>query len=331
MVGRLVRFVCVALCFVVLPFAVQAAPLQLKLGVATGEGHHYNIGAAGIKKAVEKATDGQVIVHVYAGGQLASGERELIEGLQLGTVDICLVSTGPMPSYDKNFMFFTLPYLFKDEAAVYAAVDGDIGAKFGPILQKSDIKLIGWVMDGTKAITNSKRPVNSLADLKGLKIRCMENPMIMGTWKSLGAVPTPMSLGEVFTALQQGTVDGQDNGTANIYANKYYEVQKYMTLTAHMICPAPYLMAEAKFKAMNPELQKKFLAGFAEGIKYQREVYAQQARDAIKNMEAKGVAVTAPDLADFRKAVQPVYDTFLPQLSPEFRKLAEQMRAANMK
>jgi tripartite ATP-independent transporter DctP family solute receptor len=295
--------------------------------VATGEGHHYNIGAAGIKEAVEKATDGQVIIHVYAGGQLASGERELVEGLQLGTVDISLVSTGPMAGFDKNFMFFTMPYLFNNEAEVLAVAEGKMGRAFEPILEKNGIKLLGWVIDGVKAMTNSKRPINSLADLKGLKIRCMENPLIMASWRALGVVPTPMSLGETFTALQQGTVDGQTNGTANIYANKYYEIQKYMTLTADMITPAPYLMALPKFKAMTPELQKKFLAGFAEGIQYQRKVYDEQAEAAIKNMEAKGVAVTAPDLTEFKKAVQPVHDEFLPQLDPQFREWVEELRA----
>jgi tripartite ATP-independent transporter DctP family solute receptor len=315
------------LCALSISFTAIGAPLELKLGQAMGEGHHYTVGAAGIKKAVEKATDGQVIIHVYSGGQLASGERELVEGLQLGTVDITVVSIGPMAGFDKNFMFFTMPYLFRDEADVLAIAEGKMGRAFEPILEKQGIKLLGWTMDGVKAMTNSKRPINSLADLKGLKIRCMENPLIMASWKALGAVPTPMSIGEAFTALQQGTVDGQTNGTANIYVNKYYEVQKYMTLMADMITPAPYLMALSKFEAMSPELQKKFMAGFAEGIQYQRKVYDEQAASAIKNMEAKGIAVATPDLAEFKKAVQPVYDEFLPQLDPQFREWVKELRA----
>ena len=305
------------------------AAMTLKYGVATAPNHYYTVGAEAFAEEVKKATNGEVIINVFAGGQLATGERELVEGIQFGTVDLCLVSTGAVVGFDPDFQLFSLPYLFADEDAAYRAVDETpMGEGFNKHMERQGVSIVGWAMGGAWINTNSKRPVNKPEDLKGLKIRCMESPIIIETLKSFGALGTPMSLGEAFTAMQQGTVDGQENALPSTYANKYYEVQKYMAMTNHMILPSPIMMSTAKLKAMKPELREQFMKGAAEGVKRQREVYAQQAAESIDGMKQRGIEVTYPDLEPFKQASSYVYDMYIPKLSAEAQEWVNMIRTA---
>jgi TRAP-type C4-dicarboxylate transport system substrate-binding protein len=154
----------------------------------------------------------------------------------------------------------------------------------------------------------------------------MENPLIIDAWKAYGAAPTPMSIGEVFTALQQGTVDAQDNGTANTFANKYYEVTKYLTITEHLILPALMLISKAKYDALPEDLRKAVDGACAAAEKFQREEYLRQNVAAIEGMKEKGMIVTYPDKADFVKAAASVYEKHLPTMSAQVRKWVEDIR-----
>lgn len=297
---------------------VSAGEMDLKLAIATPEGHHATMGLQRMRDAIEKNTNGRITATVYVGGQLISGERELMDGLQFGTVDIGLVSTGMMSAYDDKFMLFSLPFLFRDVENAYKTCDGPIGDSFKKIvLDKIGVVILGWTMGGVHTITTSKRPVNTMADLKGLKLRCMENPIITEAWKAYGAAPTPMSLGEVFTALQQGTIDGQDNGTANTYANKYYEVQKYLVMTEHMIVPGLFAMSLEKYEAIPDDLKQPFEDAVKEATKFQREEYARQDAAAVDNMKAKGMEICYPDKVDFNKAAEGVRANFIKKMGPE--------------
>ena len=295
-----------------------AAELELKLAIATPDGHHATMGLKRMAEAINRNTNGRVAATVFVGGQLISGERELMDGLQFGTVDVGLVSTGMMSAYDDKFMLFSLPYLFRDVDNAYKTCDGPIGDAFKKIvLDKVGVVIIGWTMGGVHTMTNSKRPVKTMADVKGLKLRCMENPIILEAWKSYGAVPTPMSLGEVFTALQQGTVDGQDNGTANTYANKYYEVQKHLIMTEHMIVPGIFVMSKEKYDAIPADLRDAFDEAVREAVKFQREEYARQDAAAVENMKVKGMEISYPDKTDFLKAAEGVKAGFVKKMGPE--------------
>ena len=296
-------------------FAVMSAPKaaerEYKFAIATADAHHSTMGLRHFAEALGEKTEGKLVGHVYSGGQLATGERESVDGLQFGTIDVTVVSTGMMSAYDERFGLFSLPFLFRDEENVYKAVDGPIGEAFNKILaEKTDIVILGWFMSGVHTMT-SNRPIKSMADLAGLKIRCMENPTIIAAWRAYGASPTPMSIGEVFTALQQGTVDAQDNGTANSYANKYYEVQKYLAMTEHMVVPQILIMSKAKFDDIPPALLPAFREAVKEGVAFQRAEYGRQNAAAIDNMKAQGMEVTYPDRADFIKASDPIRQDFI--------------------
>jgi TRAP-type C4-dicarboxylate transport system substrate-binding protein len=156
-----------------------------------------------------------------------------------------------------------------------------------------------------------------MADLAGLKIRCMENPTIIAAWRAYGANPTPMSIGEVFTALQQGTVEAQDNGTANSYANKYYEVQKCLAMTEHMVVPQILIMAKPQYDDIPPALIPAFLDAVKEGVAFQRAEYGRQNAAAIDNMKARGMQVTFPDKADFVKASDPIRQDYIRKMGGE--------------
>lgn len=303
-----------------------AAEREYKLGVATPEGNHATIGMQKFSQLLTEKTGGRIASHVYTGGQLASGERELIEGLQFGTVDVAVASTGMMSTYDDRFIIFSLPYLFRDEANVYKTVASPIGDEFRRILEEdAGIVILGWFMSGVHTITTN-RPINAFADLKGLKLRCMENPIITAAWRAFNAVPTPMSLGEVFTALQQGTVDGQDNGTANSYANKYYEVQKYLCMTEHMIVPQVFVMSKDKYDAIPADLRPAFDAAVEEAVAYQRAVYAEFNQAAVDNMKAKGMEVTYPDKAPFIEASEPIRNDFIKKMGAQMAQWVEDIK-----
>ncbi len=308
------------LAIVLLPaLAVASAQaMDLKFAIATPHGHHATVGMEKALELVKKYTAGKITGEVFVGGQLISGERELMEGLQFGTVDFGLVSTGMMTAYDERFALFSLPYLFRDVNNAFATCDGPIGDAFAKIVaDTSGLKLVGWIMGGTHTMTTSNRPINTMADIKGLKIRCMENPIITEAWKAYGAVATPMSLGEVFTALQQGTIDGQDNSSANTYANKYYEVQKYQVMTQHMIVPGFFVMSQAVYDAIPDDLKPAFDRAIAEATQFQREENARQEAAAVENMKARGMEICYPDKTDFITAAAPVKEAWIKKMGGE--------------
>lgn len=320
-------FITAGLLFTAPCLAEAAKPVEFKLGIVVGDGHPYTVSAFELKKRVEKLTGGRIIVHVFHSGQLSGSERELIEGLQIGTCDITIPATGPVAGFEKGFFLFNFPYLFKDLQTGYKCLDGPIGDELAKSLEKHRIKLIGWWVNGMYAFTNSKREVKTVEDIKGLKIRCMENSMHLAVYKAWGAVPTPMAFGEVVTALQQGTADGQENADASIYANKYYEVQKYLTLSYHYFMPAPFLIAKGKYDGLPDDLRALFQQAVDESVTFQRAEYERQAKLAVDNMQAKGMIVTYPDVESFKKASLSVYPEFLKQLGPDVKRWVEQIQS----
>lgn len=298
--------------------AVPAQAMELKLAVTSPHGHHITVGIQKVAELIEKYTDGKITAEVFIGGQLVAGERELVEGLQFGTIDIGIVSAGIMPSYDERFAMFSLPYLFRDVQNVYNTCDGPIGEAFAKILSDvTGVRLAGWTIGGTSTMTTGNRRVDSMADVKGLKIRCMENPIISEGWKAYGAIGTPMSIGETFTALQQGTIDGQDNVAASSYANKYYEVQKYQIMTNHMIIPGVLLMSQAAYDAIPEDLKPAFDRAMTEGALFQREENARQEAAAVENMKARGMEICYPDTTDFKQAAMGVKEAWIKKMGPE--------------
>ncbi len=297
--------------------------VALKLGHAVSDQHPYHMGAERFKEIVEKETGGEVEVSLFPNNQLGTGERDLLEGLQLGVVDVYVGSTGPMGGFEKKFMLFDFPFLFKDKAQAYEVLDGEIGTYVMGLLDKIGIKGLAWYENGFRHFTNSKRPVNTPDDVKGLKLRTMENKIHMALWRAMGADPTPMAWGEVFTALQQGTVDGQENPVPIIYVQKIYEVQKHLALTGHVFSPAMIAIAKAKFDALPEGHRAVILKAARESALYQREQITRMEEEQVAKLKELGMEVTAPNVAPFREATKPVYDQFRGELGDDARLLDE--------
>jgi tripartite ATP-independent transporter DctP family solute receptor len=299
----------------------EAAKYQFKLGHAVSDQHPYHSGAEKFKEIVERETKGEIEIALFPNNQLGTGERDLLEGLQLGTVDLYVGSTGPMGGFEKRFMMFDFPFLFKDKAQAYSVLDGEIGNYVMGLLDRIGITGLAWYENGFRHFTNSKRPVNAPEDVKGMKLRTMENKIHMALWRAMGADPTPMAWGEVFTALQQGTVDGQENPVPIIYVQKVYEVQKHLALTGHVFSPAMIAIAKAKFDSL-PEGHKEIIRKAAhESALFQREQISKMESEQVAKLKELGMEVTAPDVTPFREATKAVYDEFRGELGDDAKLL----------
>ncbi|BCV24822.1 DctP family TRAP transporter solute-binding subunit [Gelria sp. Kuro-4] len=270
-------------------------------------------------KAVKEKTNGKIIVQTYPASQLG-GEREELEGVQMGTIEMAALSSGPFPGIFPDIMVFDMPYLFFSREAAFKVLDGPVGQEIlDRLLQKTGIRALAWGENGFRHFTNNVRPILKPEDLKGLKIRTMENPAHMAIVRTLGGDPTPMAFGEVYTALAQKTVDGQENPVSLITSMKFHEVQKYCTLDGHVYNPYLLIINDKFFQSLDADSQKALQEAAALWRDVERKLNEEQVQAGVKLMKDAGVQVdelTTEQKEVFRKATQPVYDEFAKQLDP---------------
>ncbi|MHB1044101.1 MAG: TRAP transporter substrate-binding protein [Eubacteriales bacterium] len=291
---------------------------QFKLATITPANHIFGQGAKRFADLIGERTNGRIQITVYPDGQLGKGERELLEALRQGTVDLYVGSTGPLGGFSSSMLIADIPFLFRDYAHVDKVLDGPTGRQLLDDLEKADLKGLAFWENGFRNLTNSKRSVNTPGDARGLKIRTMENPVHLSAWKAVGVIPTPMAGGEVFGALQQGVVDGQENPLAVISAGKLYEVQKYLSMTGHVYSPAPIIMSLKKWQAMPKEDQELFLRTALEVAPWQRKLGRENEEKIVADLEQKGVTVVREvDKAAWQKAMQPASEEFSKQFGKE--------------
>jgi tripartite ATP-independent transporter DctP family solute receptor len=287
-----------------------AAVETLRINIALAQNSHYGVAIDTFAREVERRTSGRYKVQTFYSSALGA-ERESVEAVQLGTLDLTLTSTGPLPNFVPEVAILDIPFLFRDYAHARAVLDGPIGQE---LLAKFPAKgLIGlaWAENGFRHMTNSRRPVNGPDDLRGLKMRTMENPIHIEAYQQFGIRPTPMAFSEVFTALQQGTVDGQENPLSVIEAAKLDQVQKYLTLTGHVYSPAVFLMNKARWDALSDADKQAFLAAAKEGVNANRARVDDDERKAVADLRAKGTIVAENvDKAKFQAALAPAYADF---------------------
>jgi len=278
----------------------------LKLGTSTQPTHIYNQAAEFFGKIVAEKTGGEVEVKVFPAAQLGS-ERDMVEGLQLGSLEMTLTSTGPLGNFVPQIKLFNLPFLFKDRESCYRVLDGEIGTQIADRFVKVGVRSLGWYENGFRNITNSKHPVNSPDDMKGLKIRVMEDDVFILTMKAMGASPLPMAFGELYTALEQKTVDAQENPLAVIYSSRFFEVQDYLAMTGHFYSPAVLLISEITWKTLTPEQQKIIADAATQARDYERGLSLKADQELESACKKAGMSITHPDKAPFAKAVASVY------------------------
>ena len=241
----------------------------MKINISVAQNSHYGVAIDTFAREVDARTNGRYKIQTFYAGALGA-ERESVEGVQLGTLDLTLTSTGPLPNFVPEVAIFDIPFLFRDYAHARAVLDGPIGQDMLQKFPPKGMVALAWGENGFRHMTNSKRPVNVPDDLKGLKMRTMENPIHIQAYKQFGILPTPMAFTEVFTALQQGTVDGQENPLSVITSAKLDQVQKNLSLTGHVYSPAVILMNKAQWDKLSAADKQAFLDAAKEAVKANR-------------------------------------------------------------
>lgn len=292
----------------------QEESFTLKLGHSTSNTGIFQAGAEKFKELVEAKSNGTITVEIYPNSTLGA-DMELIQGLQLGNVDMCVTDTNNITSFIPEIQVFNFPYIFRCREHAYEVLDGEIGHNMLATLDNVGIKGLAIWENGFRNLTNSKRPVSSAADVAGLKIRVMDSPLYIDMWAALGADPTPMAWSEVFTALQQRTIDGQENPVAQIYANSVFEVNQYITLDRHVYAPAALLISQQVFSKMSANQQAAVLEAASEAGLYERDYNAKMESQWAEEMTAAGAQIVEdPDVASFQAAVAPVVEKYAKQL-----------------
>ena len=309
--------------------AASAAPeYTIKVGYIGSETHPTMQAMKTFAKDVEAGSKGKIKVELYPNAQLG-GDRELCEGVQMGTIQMAIPSTSALAGFDKRIQVLDLPYLFTTRKAAFDAVDGELGQKLNSYLEKKGFVVLGYQENGFRHVTNSKRPIKSPADLKGLKIRTMENPMHIAFFKELGANPTPMSWGELYTALQQGTVDAQENPYAMIDDGKFYEVQKYVSETGHVFS-YEILIANKKFMDKLPKELNKLVADEAHKAIMAQRASMEKEEEAFKakvtKAGLKANPLTPEEKKPFVEATKKVYVQFEKDLGKEIMDIARKVQ-----
>ncbi|HSS71385.1 MAG TPA: TRAP transporter substrate-binding protein [Casimicrobiaceae bacterium] len=286
------------------------AQTTLRINIAIAQNSHYGVAIDTFAREVEKRTDGRYRIQTFYSGALGA-ERESVEGVQLGTLDLTLTSTGPLPNFVPEVAILDIPFLFRDYAHARAVLDGPIGQELLAKFPSKGMIGLAWAENGFRHMTNSKHPVNQPEDLKGLKMRTMENPIHVEAYRQFGILPTPMAFTEVFTALQQGTVDGQENPLSVITSAKLDQVQKYLSLTGHVYSPAVFLMNKAQWDKLSDSDKQAFVDAAKEGVKANRARVDEDERRAVADLRAKGMNVVENlDKARFQAVLAPVYADF---------------------
>jgi len=291
--------------------SVQAAdPILIGIGYPTPLVGPHGAGAKGFEEELNRLAPGRFKVQHFPGGSLG-GEREMVESLQLGTLQMAITGTAIIGNFVPEMMVMDIPFLFRDSAHARNTLDGQIGKD---ILNRFNQKnLVGLTFGeiGFRHITDNKKAIKSADDLRGLKIRTMENPVHLAAFRALGAQPTPMAWTEVMTALQQGTIDGQENPISIIVSTKLWQTQKYMTLSRHVFTPIAFTMSGAFFTKLSPADQDIVRKAAINGRTTNRQYIDQVEKSGLDEIRKNGMQVTTEiDTADFQKKLEPVYKQY---------------------
>jgi TRAP-type transport system periplasmic protein len=309
-----IRAALVLFMFSCVGISYAADPVKMKVTMTQVATHPYAVGATKFADLIKERTNGRYLITVYTDSQLAKGEREMIEALQQGTIEIYVGSTGPVGNFSPSMLIVDIPFLFRDYNHVDKVLDGPIGNQLLADLDKSGLKGLAFWENGFRHLTNSKKAVKTPEDAKGMKIRTMENKVHMTAFKTAGLNPAPMAWSEVYSALQQGVIDGEENPVAVIYGSKLYEVQKHMSLTGHVYSPALFIVSMKKWNQMPKADQAIFQKTALEVAKFERKINRDDEAKKLKEMEAKGFVVTRDvNKAAWQKAMKPAYTEFATQ------------------
>lgn len=281
----------------------------IKVGHAAAKEHFAQKSFEKFKELVEENSKGKIKVEIYPNGELG-GEREMLEELLLGDLTMMAPSSAPLEAVSKDIVLWDLPYLFKDHETAYRVLDGKVGQEvLNSFSDKGIIGLAYWE-NGFRYLTNNKKPISNVKDMQGIKIRTLESPVQIKMWSLTGAEPTPLSFTKLYTALQKHTVDAQDTPLSLMYAQKFYKVQKYLTLTGHTYSPWPVIINKNFFDGLPSDLQKVVKDAAIETRDYNRKLSIKDERKALNLLKEQGMEVTKlsdAQKAGFKEAMSGIY------------------------
>jgi tripartite ATP-independent transporter DctP family solute receptor len=297
----------------------DAKTITLKLGWTTSDGatDPYAITARQFAAALEKEAPGQFTVEFYPNRALGD-EKEMLEGLSFGTLHMAVITNAPIASIEPAFQINDLPFLYADEKKAHAVLDGEAGQKLMKKLESKNIIGFGFAEGGFRQMINNVRAVQTPQDVEGIKWRVMQNPVYIGMFRSLGGNAVPMAWGEVFTAVQQGTIDGLEIPIAVIQNNGYYEVTKYLTLTNHTYSALGVLMSKKTWDKLTPEQQTAVRNAARTAIDKERAMNMENVRNLVDKLKQEGMQVNmVQNQAAFQQKVKSVYEEFRPSIGDE--------------
>lgn len=297
----------------------------IKLGHGLGITHPVHEAMIFLAEKVEEKSGGKMIVKIYPNQQLGS-ERELVELLQIGSLGMTKVSSAALEGFAPTMQVFGMPYLFRDDAHQLAVLQGEIGKKLLLDPQKYLLRGLCYYDSGKRSFYTQDKPIETPADLAGLKVRVMESNTASNMVKSLGGSPTPVSFGELYTALQQGIVDGAENNAPSLYTSKHYEVCKFYSLDEHTALPDVMIVSTKVWESLNEQEQQWLQEAADESATYEYKIWAEATEESLSELRKAGVTITYPDKQPFREAVEPMYEDLKIQ-QPEIYKIVEEIRA----
>lgn len=288
----------------------DAKSYTLKMGHVLPADHLNHLGSEHFAKLVNEKTNGRVTIEVYPAAQLGS-EKDHADAVAMGTLDFALIGMGEIAKRYKPALIFDGPFIFRDRNHLINVFKSDLFAKMADeMAAQAGIRPIGGTYYGTRHVTTSKIPVKTPEDLKGVKLRCPDQPMFVGVVKAMGATPTPMAFSEVYLALQQGVVDGQENPAAAITSMKFFEVQKYLIKTGHIAQGNHIFVSEKTLKKLPEDIQKAIIEAGQETADWVNKQAFELEDKLLKELEENGMTVIEPDRDAFIKAAQSLYDEY---------------------
>ncbi|MEP4031017.1 TRAP transporter substrate-binding protein [Roseibium polysiphoniae] len=285
-------------------------------------------GMESFMKEVSEKTDGRITGKVYHSGVLGS-QPDAIEQVRLGIINFGVFSLGPMGQAVPEANVVSLPFIFKSVDQMYRLMDGEAGAAIDAGLQKKGIVALGWYDAGARSFYNSQKPINTPADVEGLKVRVMNNDLFVGMIESLGGNATPMAFAEVYQSLKTGVVDGAENNPPSYESTNHYEVAKYYSISEHLIIPECLCMSKVTFDALSAEDQAIVLEAGKASAELERKLWGEREKKSMETVLAGGTQVNQiADKAPFQNAMSPVYDSFLED-NPDLTDLVNLIRNAD--
>ncbi|PSL07587.1 TRAP transporter substrate-binding protein [Cecembia rubra] len=301
----------------------------IKMGHGLGVTHPVHEAMVYMADKISEKSQGRMIVKVYPNQQLGT-ERELVELLQIGSLGMTKVSSATLESFAPAMQVLSMPYLFNDDEHREKVLKGSIGKKL--LLESEEYWLRGlcYYDAGKRSFYSKTKPVDSPDDLKGLKIRVLESNMATNMIKSFGGSPTPISYGELYTALQQGIVDAAENNPPSLYTSRHYEVCKFYSINEHTAIPDVVVISTKVWDSLDEEEKQWIQEAADESAEYQYKLWAESVELSLKEMEKAGVRITYPDQTGFRQAVEVMYDNFKFS-QPDLYAIIEEIRKAGEK